>query len=225
MKAHSERLSPAQIEACFRRLKMHMPGRVDGAKGPKGEADPFRALVACMLSAQSRDDNTRRAAEALFRLADTPRAVLALDQAVLAAAIRPCGLYNAKARNMLRMAAALLDRHGGVVPDTREGLMALPGVGRKCADIMLSFVFDRPVIAVDTHVFRVAVRLGLADARTADRTADQLAVRTPRWALQDGHFWLIQFGKSVCHARRPACPSCFLADLCRWRRHAARARP
>lgn len=195
-----------------------MPGRFEGAKGPKGEADPFRALVACMLSAQSRDDNTRRAAKALFQLADTPRGILALDGAIIADAIRPCGLYNMKARNIRAMAAALQGAHGGVVPGTRDGLMALPGVGRKCADIMLSFVHDRPVIAVDTHVFRVANRLGLTAAATADRTADELAVRAPRWALRDGHFWLIQFGKAVCHARKPACATCFLADICLWRR-------
>ncbi|WP_285294106.1 endonuclease III domain-containing protein [Aureimonas altamirensis] len=218
MKAHSERLPSAEVQDCFRRLRAHMPGRVERAKGPKGEADPFRALVACMLSAQSRDANTRLAADALFRLADTPQSTLALDEAVIARAIRPCGLYNAKARNILRMAAALLDRHGGAVPTTRDGLTALPGVGRKCADIMLSFVYDRPVIAVDTHVFRVANRLGLTRAPTADCTADELAARAPRWALRDGHFWLIQFGKAVCHARAPECPTCFLADLCLWRR-------
>ncbi|MCM2504115.1 endonuclease III [Aureimonas altamirensis] len=218
MKARSERLAAAEVDECFRRLRARMPGRIAGAKGPKGEADPFRALVACMLSAQSRDANTRLAAEALFRLADTPDGMLTLDEAVIADAIRPCGLYNAKGRNILRMAAALSERHGGMVPTTREGLMALPGVGRKCADIMLSFVYDRPVIAVDTHVFRVANRLGLACATTADRTADELAARSPGWALQDGHFWLIQFGKAVCHARRPSCSTCFLSDLCLWRR-------
>ena len=109
---------------------------------------------------------------------------------------------------------ALLAEHGGVVPDTRKGLMALPGIGRKCADIVMSFTFGADVIAVDTHVHRVANRIGLTNAKTADETAKQLEKRAPGWALHDGHFWLIQFGKRICVSRRPKCEACPVSDLC-----------
>ncbi|WP_244490678.1 endonuclease III domain-containing protein [Aureimonas frigidaquae] len=208
------RLTKAEVEAVFRLLAEHMPGRTPDAKGPKGQPDRFRTLVACVLSAQSRDANTALAAEALFACANTPETLLALDEAQIAEAIRPCGLYNAKARNLKRLVAALIERHGGQVPADRAALMLLPGIGRKCADIVLSFCFDRPVIAVDTHVFRVCNRLGLTHQTTADRTAEELEERAPEWALRDGHFWLIQFGKSVCLARRPLCESCFLNRYC-----------
>ncbi len=207
-------LSRAQVEEVFHRLAEAMPGRTRTAKGPKGQPDAFRSCVSCMLSAQSFDRNTVKAARQLFALATTPRAMLALDEHVIAEAIRPCGLYNMKARNIRAFCATLLERHDGVVPKTREGLLALPGIGRKCADIVLSFTFGRDVIAVDTHVHRVCNRIGLTDAKTADKTAAQLEERSPRWALRDGHFWLIQFGKRFCTARAPKCPTCPAADLC-----------
>ncbi|MEF2550378.1 endonuclease III [Aurantimonas sp. A2-1-M11] len=209
-------LPAAEIETVFRRLAAAMPGRTATAKGPKDQPDPFRSLVSCVLSAQSLDRNTAAAAEALFTLAATPQAVLALGETDIARAIRPCGLYNIKARNLTRLCDAVIERHGGNVPQDREGLMALPGVGRKCADIVLSFTFGADIIAVDTHVHRVANRIGLTAARSADATADQLAARAPHWAQGDGHFWLIQFGKAVCVARRPRCEACMLTDLCRW---------
>lgn len=200
----------------FRRLSDHMPGRTATAKGPKDQPDAFRSVVSCILSAQSRDTNTALATTRLFALAETPDDMLALPEAEIAAAIKPCGLYNMKARNLRRMCEALIADHGRIVPQTREGLMSLPGVGRKCADIVMSFTFDADVIAVDTHVFRVANRTGLTDARTADETARQLDAEAPDFARRDGHFWLIQFGKAVCVARKPHCESCFLTDLCRW---------
>ncbi|WP_185983929.1 endonuclease III domain-containing protein [Aureimonas mangrovi] len=209
-----DRLDEASVEEVFRRLQRHMPGRTPTAKGPKDQADPFRAVVACILSAQSLDRNTALAADQLFAKARTPDDLLALPEREIAEAIRPCGLYNIKARNLKRLAAALVGEHGRTVPRTREGLMALPGVGRKCADIVMAFTFDADVIAVDTHVNRVCNRLGLTQARSADATAEQLEARAPRWALRDGHFWLIQFGKAVCLSRRPRCENCFLADLC-----------
>ena len=167
-----------------------------------------------MLSAQWRDRNTAAATRALFALARTPQAMLALDDETVARAIKPCGLYNMKTRNIRAFCTALLAEHGGAVPDTREALMALPGIGRKCADIVLSFTFGRDVIAVDTHVHRVCNRIGLAQARAADRTAAQLEERSPGWALRDGHFWLIQLGKRICTARAPECGRCPVADLC-----------
>lgn len=209
-------LTEAESAEAFRRLEAHMPGRTATAKGPKDQPDPFRSVVACMLSAQSRDANTALAAEQLFALADTPDALLLAGEAAIAEAIKPCGLYNMKARNIVRLCRDLVDELDRKVPETREGLMALPGVGRKCADIVLSFTYGQDVIAVDTHVFRVANRLGLTEARTADETARQLELCAPGFARRDGHFWLIQFGKAVCTARRPSCETCFLTDLCRW---------
>ncbi|MBC8130673.1 MAG: endonuclease III [Rhizobiaceae bacterium] len=195
-----------------------MPGRTPTAKGPKDQPDAFRSVVSCILSAQSRDANTALATDRLFALATSPDAMLALPEAEIAAAIKPCGLYNMKAKSLVRMCRALIEEHGRVVPDTREGLMSLPGIGRKCADIVLSFVFDEDVIAVDTHVHRVANRIGLTQAKLADATAIQLEASAPDFARADGHFWLIQFGKAVCIARRPKCETCFLTDLCRFYR-------
>lgn len=206
-------LDETEMEEAFRRLAHHMPGRTKTAKGPKDQPDPFRSLVACVLSAQSLDRNTDLAARALFSRISTPHELLALPEDEIAALIRPCGLYNMKARNLKRLAQALIERQG-VVPRDRAGLMALPGVGRKCADIVMAFTFDEAVIAVDTHVDRVCNRLGLTHEKTAERTAASLEARAPDWALMDGHFWLIQFGKAICVSRRPKCETCFLNDLC-----------
>ena len=207
-------LDERQIEEVYRILSQEMPGRTPDAKGPKGQPDAFRSCVSCMLSAQSLDRNTAKAARQLFALARTPEEMLAMDEGDIAEAIRPCGLYNMKARNIRAFCSALLEQHDGRVPDTREGLMALPGIGRKCADIVLSFTFGKDVIAVDTHVHRVCNRIGLTEAKTADKTAAQLEERSPAWAMADGHFWLIQFGKRVCTARAPKCARCPVSQLC-----------
>ncbi|MDY8109859.1 endonuclease III [Fulvimarina sp. 2208YS6-2-32] len=207
-------LNEDDVEAVFRHLSQAMPGRTATAKGPKDQPDPFRSVVSCVLSAQSRDANTQLATDRLFALATTPDAILALDDAAIAAAIKPCGLYNMKTRSLRKLCTALIERHDRTVPRTRDGLMSLPGVGRKCADIVMSFVFDEDVIAVDTHVHRVSNRIGLTDATSADRTARQLEERAPEWALRDGHFWLIQFGKAVCVSRRPKCETCPVNHLC-----------
>lgn len=207
-------LSDNQVEDAYRKLAAAMPGRTKDAKGPKGQPDAFRSCISCMLSAQSLDRNTDAATRALFALAKTPKAMLELDDTVIAAAIKPCGLYNNKTKNIRRFCTVLIQEHEGVVPDTREGLMSLPGIGRKCADIVMSFTFGKHVIAVDTHVHRVSNRIGLTDAKTAEKTAQQLEKRSPEWALSDGHFWLIQFGKSVCRARIPKCGICVVSDLC-----------
>lgn len=206
-------LDEAEVEEAFQRLRARMPGRTTTAKGPKDQPDPFRSVVACILSAQSLDRNTDLAAKALFARIATPQELLHLPEDEIARAIRPCGLYNMKARNLKRLAEALVERDGAV-PRDRAGLMALPGVGRKCADIVMAFTFDEAVIAVDTHVDRVCNRLGLTHEKTADRTAASLEARAPAWAMMDGHFWLIQFGKAVCVSRRPKCETCFLNDLC-----------
>lgn len=180
----------------------------------KGGRDPFRSVVSCMLSAQSLDRNTAAAAKALFALAATPEGILALSDAQITTAIRPAGLYNVKARNLQKMCRALLDDHGGTVPDTRKGLMSLPGVGRKCADIVLHFTFGQDTVAVDTHVHRVCNRTGLATGKTEEQTAKSLEARIPDGFLSDGHLLILTHGKRVCGARAPKCDECVLGDLC-----------
>ncbi len=209
-------LDPPAIEMLFQRLKEAMPGRWRGAKGPKGQPDAFRSCISCMLSAQSLDRNTAKASQALFKRARTPRSMLKLSDAEIVEAIRPAGLYNMKARNIRRFCEALLSEHDGIVPESREALLKLPGIGRKCADIVMSFTFGADVIAVDTHVHRVCNRTGLARGKTEAQTAAALDARAPDWAKHDGHFWLIQFGKAVCAARAPKCDRCPIADLCLW---------
>ena len=206
-------LDESQIEELFRRLEARAPKR-PRPRQVKEDEDAFRALVSCLLSAQSLDSNTAKAKRALFALADTPEGILALDDAVVAEAIRPAGLYNMKTRNLKRLCRALIDAHGKRVPRDRKGLMRLPGIGRKCADIMLHFSFGQNTIAVDTHVHRVCNRIGLARGRSEADTARSLEARAPDWALADGHLRLLEFGKRTCRARAPKCPNCCLNDLC-----------
>lgn len=206
-------LTPDQVAEAFRRLQSHAPDRGDDPH-VKEDPDPFRALVACLLSGQSRDANTAKARDALFGIADTPEAILALPDARIAQAIRPAGLYNTKTRRLKALCRAVIAR-GGTVPRDRAGLMTLPGIGRKCADIMLRFSYDQPAIAVDTHVHRVCNRTGLAAGRTEAQTAEVLDRRAPAWAKRGGHLWLLDFGKQVCTGRAPKCPTCYLGDLCK----------
>lgn len=201
------------IEAIFTALVAEAGAPVTDVN-VKRRRSPFRSLVACLLSAQSRDANTKRAADALFERAATPEAVLALDEAEIARLIQPCGLYNTKARNLKRLCRALVEDHGGVVPTDRQGLMALPGIGRKCADIMLRFVFHEPAIAVDTHVFRVATRLGLSNGRTAEQVARDLEAAVPERFAMQAHLLLIEHGKRICRARAPRCAICPVAPWC-----------
>lgn len=210
-------LTDKQVEEVFRRLQDRMP------KGPtephvKEDQDHFRALVACLLSAQSRDANTAKAKNALFQLADTPEGILMLPDEDIAAAIKPAGLYNIKTRRVRALCRVLIDEYDGIVPKDRPNLMKLPGIGRKCADIMLLFSFGEPAIAVDTHVHRVCNRTGLARGKTEAQTATALDARAPRWAMMDGHMWFLEFGKRICTARAPKCASCFLNDLCEVKR-------
>lgn len=201
------------IDQLFARLAGLDPAAAAEVPAKVG-ADPFRSLVGVMLSAQSRDEMTARASAKLFAVADTPEAILALEESRLAALIKDAGLYVVKARNIRRMCVVLLERHGGVVPRTRAELMALPGVGRKSADILLRFVFDEPVVAVDTHVFRVATRSGLAQGRTEAQVAAQLEHRIPERWRRGAHLWLLELGKRFCKPRRPRCERCPIASLC-----------
>ncbi len=184
---------------------------------PKSEltyVDPFTLLVAVVLSAQATDAGVNKATERLFKQADTPRKILDLGEADLRDAIKTIGLFNTKARNIIALSRALLERHGGAVPMDRAALEALPGVGRKTANVVLNVAFGQPTIAVDTHVFRVANRTGLAPGGTPEKVEAELLRRTPKRWLRHAHHWLILHGRYVCRARAPRCPTCVVRDLC-----------
>ncbi|MEM7694821.1 MAG: endonuclease III [Pseudomonadota bacterium] len=207
-------LTDREVETLFRRLAEKYPRPDRSGESAKLQKNPFRSLVSCLLSAQSLNSNTAKATTALFKLARTPKTMLALPDEAIIAAIKPAGLYNNKARNLRRLCTALVDEHGSTVPRTREGLMALPGIGRKCADIVLQFAYGAPVCAVDTHVHRAANRLGLARGKTEAKTAEALEPRIPDWAGHHAHVWLVTFGKRVCTSRAPKCETCTMSDLC-----------
>ncbi|TVQ87507.1 MAG: endonuclease III [Chromatiaceae bacterium] len=175
---------------------------------------PFELLIAVILSAQATDKGVNQATARLFPLANTPAAILALGEAGLREQIRTIGLFNSKAKHIIRTCAILLDRHGGEVPRDRAALEALPGVGRKTANVILNTAFGEPTVAVDTHIFRVANRTRLATGKTPLAVEQRLARLIPREFLQDAHHWLILHGRYVCTARRPRCPECLIADLC-----------
>jgi endonuclease-3 len=208
-------MTPDDVDAIFEALAAAAGAPVTDVN-VKRRRSPFRSLVACLLSAQSRDAHTKRAADALFDRAATPAAILALDEAEIAHLIKPCGLYNTKARNLKRLCRALVDEHGGAVPTDRAGLMGLPGIGRKCADIMLRFVFHEPAIAVDTHVYRVATRIGLSHGRTAEQVARDLEAVVPERFAMRAHMLLLEHGKRVCRSRVPRCELCPVAPWCAW---------
>ena len=176
----------------------------------------YQLLVAVILSAQATDRSVNAATRALFRVAPTPQAMLALGLPGLRRHIRTIGLYNSKARHIQATSAALLERHGGEVPRERAALEALPGVGRKTANVVLNTAFGLPTIAVDTHIFRVANRTGLAPGRTPRSVETALEAATPPQFLQNAHHWLILLGRYVCKARRPECPHCPVARWCEW---------
>ena len=178
---------------------------------------PFELLIAVMLSAQATDVSVNKATRSLFRAASTPDAMLALGEEGVRAHIRNIGLFNAKAKNVVATCRLLLDRHGGKVPDEREALERLPGVGRKTANVVLNTAFGVPVIAVDTHIFRVANRTRIARGKTPREVEDGLERSTPDEFRRDAHHWLILHGRYVCTARKPACPRCLIADLCEYR--------
>ncbi len=174
----------------------------------------FELLVAVILSAQATDKKVNEATKSLFLAARTPQAMLDLGDAGLKAYIKTIGLYNAKAANILKTCALLLERHGGEVPGDRAALEALPGVGRKTANVMLNTAFGEPTIAVDTHIFRVANRTGLAPGKTVREVEEGLLAATPEEFKLDAHHWLILHGRYVCTARKPHCPECPIHDLC-----------
>ncbi len=179
-------------------------------------ATPFELLVAVVLSAQATDVSVNKATAKLFPVANTPAAILALGEDGLKHYIKTIGLFNSKARNLLKTCAALVQQHDGEVPHSREELEALPGVGRKTANVILNTAFGQPTIAVDTHIFRVANRTGLAPGPTVRVVEDELERVTPPEFKRNAHHWLILHGRYVCKARKPSCPTCLIADLCEY---------
>ena len=175
---------------------------------------PFELLIAVILSAQATDVSVNKATAKLYPIANTPQKILALGLDGLKSYIKTIGLYNSKAANIMTTCQILIDKHQGQVPHQREDLEALAGVGRKTANVVLNTAFGEPTIAVDTHIFRVANRLGLANSKTVDGVEKQLLANVPNQYKLDAHHWLILHGRYVCTARKPQCERCLLADLC-----------
>ena len=205
-------MNPQRVRQIFVHLRQANPH-------PRGELEfdtPFQLLIAVILSAQATDKSVNLATRKLFPRAATPEAILGLGLAGLKRYIRTIGLYNAKARNIMATCRLLLDRHGGEVPRNREALEQLPGVGRKTANVVLNTAFGEPTIAVDTHVFRVANRTGLAPGANPRAVEDRLLRVIPDEFLKDAHHWLILLGRYTCKARGPACPECPIERWCEY---------
>ena len=186
---------------------------------PRGELahlNAFTLLVAVVLSAQATDAGVNRATAELFQVADTPEKMLALGEEGVASHIKSIGLYRNKARNVVKLSAILVEQHGGEVPASREALTALPGVGRKTANVVLNTWFGHPVMAVDTHIFRVSNRTGIAPGKDVDAVEHALEDRIPAPYQLHAHHWLILHGRYTCVARRPKCPACPIRDLCNY---------
>jgi endonuclease-3 len=206
-------MSPRKRREFFARLAALDPE-------PKTElvyGSPFQLLVAVLLSAQATDRGVNEATPALFAAAPTPEAMLALGEEGIARYIRRIGLYRSKARHLARTCQILVERHGGEVPAQREALEALPGVGRKTANVILNVAFGKPTIAVDTHIYRVSNRTGLAPGKTPAAVERALLERVPREYVQHAHHWLILLGRYICKARKPECWRCPVATVCEYR--------
>jgi endonuclease-3 len=203
-------MNPARRRAIFEALRSANPD-------PRSELEfrnPFELLVAVVLSAQATDRSVNQATRELFRVAPTPAAMLALGEEGLIAHIRTIGLFRTKARNLIGLCRALVEQHAGQVPRTREALEALPGVGRKTANVVLNVAFGEPTIAVDTHIFRVANRTGLAPGKDVAEVEQRLLKTVPEEFRQHAHHWLILHGRYVCTARKPKCWQCAIAKWC-----------
>jgi endonuclease-3 len=204
--------SNAEIAEAFRRFRAEKPE-------PRGELEhinPFTLLVAVVLSAQATDAGVNKATPKLFALADTPAKMAALGEERVRDLIRTIGLYRTKAKNLIALSRKLVNEHGGQVPRERAALEALPGVGRKTANVVLNVAFGEPTIAVDTHIFRVGNRTGLATGRTPLEVEMKLEKVVPEEYKRHAHHWLILHGRYVCVARKPRCEVCLIADLCKW---------
>lgn len=206
-------MNPAKRHAIFTRLRAANPQ-------PASELEyrsPFELLVAVVLSAQATDKSVNLATRELFKAANTPQAILALGAAGLERQIKSIGLYRTKAKNIIATCQLLLERHGGEVPRTRDALEQLPGVGRKTANVILNVAFGQPTIAVDTHIFRVANRIGLAHGKDVLAVEARLIKFVPDEFKPHAHHWLILHGRYVCRARKPGCPACLINDLCEYK--------
>ncbi|ASG19460.1 MULTISPECIES: endonuclease III [Nitrospirillum] len=200
----------ANIEEFFRRLAERDPE-------PKTELEyvnPYTLLVAVVLSAQATDVGVNKATKALFKIADNPAAMVALGEATVRDHVKTIGLYKTKAANVIRLSEILLEKHGGQVPRKREDLEELPGVGRKTANVVLNVAFGEPTIAVDTHIFRVSNRTGLAPGKTVEAVEEKLVKVVPKAYRLHAHHWLILHGRYICKARKPDCAVCSVIDLC-----------
>jgi endonuclease-3 len=211
--AHKPRqLGAAAVRLLYERLRAAIPA-------PRTELtyrSPYQLLVAVILSAQATDRSVNLATARLFPVAGTPEAIVALGERRLAAHIRTIGLWRMKAKNVIAASKMILSLHGGEVPRERAALEALPGVGRKTANVVMNTAFGEPTIAVDTHIFRVANRTGLAPGRTVREVEDRLVAVTPEEFRLDAHHWLILHGRYTCTARKPRCPHCPVRDICLW---------
>lgn len=206
-------MNDAKREAIFARLK-------DANPAPTTELNystPFELLVAVTLSAQATDVGVNKATAKLFPVANTPEAILELGEDGLKDYIKTIGLYNSKATNIIKACRMLVEKHDSQVPQTRKELEALPGVGRKTANVILNTAFDQPTMAVDTHIYRVANRTGIAPGKNVREVEDKLMKRVPKAYLKDAHHWLILHGRYTCLARKPRCGSCVIEDLCEYR--------
>ena len=202
----------AEIEEAFKRFARANPE----PKGELAHADPYTLLVAVVLSAQATDAGVNKATPALFAVADTPEKMVALGEEKLRDYVKTIGLYRGKAKNIIALSKQIIAKHGGKVPGIREALESLPGVGRKTANVVLNIAFGEPTIAVDTHLFRVANRTGLAPGKNPLEVELGLLERVPERFKHHAHHWLILHGRYVCKARVPECPRCLINDLCRW---------
>ena len=208
--ANNNLMKKADIQEFFRRMHEDNPE-------PKGELDyvnPFTLLVAVVLSAQATDVGVNKATGPLFAIADTPEKMLALGEDTVRDYIKSIGLYKTKAKNVIKLCEALIRDHNSEVPQTREELEALAGVGRKTANVVLNIAFGQPTIAVDTHLFRLGNRTGMAKGKTPLDVEKKLAKVIPKEYLRDSHHWMILHGRYVCKARKPDCPVCIVEDLC-----------
>jgi endonuclease-3 len=209
----TRKFTKAEAEEFFARLKRHMPE-------PRTELEyrnPFTLLVAVALSAQATDRSVNKATQSLFKVADTPEKMVALGVQKLTPYIKTIGLYRTKAKNVIALSKALIENHNSNVPQDRDALEALPGVGRKTANVVLNVAFGEPTIAVDTHIFRVGNRTGLAPGKNPREVEDGLQKIVPEQYKLHAHHWLILHGRYTCIARKPLCPTCIVNDLCRYR--------
>ena len=211
--AKATRLDRASVEEIFRRFHAANPE-------PQGElhyVNPYTMLVAVVLSAQATDEGVNRATKPLFAIADTPERMVALGEDTVRDMIKTIGLFRGKAKNVIQLSQQLIDRHGSQVPDDRAALEALPGVGRKTANVVLNMAFGHPTIAVDTHLFRLGTRTGLAPGKTPREVEDKLLKVVPGPYGRHAHHWLILHGRYICKARKPECWRCLISDICRFR--------